>query len=174
MYNTDVNKTPTLLVLVQRRRLFWRKGGNPTPISRIFSSDLSGKPAWTSSIKKCFHLTVRTCYLTVIVIILKFKTNDVNCSYSLLFIWGQPANIHRDTCLPRLAAVCMLNHRGRQSLRKSLSPAHLSAYRSTVMKRQGDCITTDDVKRKCPNVVEHSDNNTAGLNQLILFLSGVW
>lgn len=74
---------------------------------------------------------------------------------------------------PRLAAICMVNHRGRQNIRKSLSPAHLSAYRSSMMKRQGDRITIDDVKRKCRYVVEHSDNNTAGLNQLILFVSEV-
>lgn len=55
-------------------------------------------------------------------------------------------------CFLRLAEICTSNHRGRQSTRKSLSPAHLNAYRSSVMKRPGDSITTDDVKRKCQYV----------------------
>uniref|UniRef100_A0A7N8YLU4 Protein phosphatase 1 regulatory subunit 36 n=1 Tax=Mastacembelus armatus TaxID=205130 RepID=A0A7N8YLU4_9TELE len=49
--------------------------------------------------------------------------------------------------------MCVLNHRGRQSLGNSLSPAHLDTYRSSVMKRRGDCVTLDDVKRKCLNML---------------------
>ncbi|KAM8840088.1 LOW QUALITY PROTEIN: uncharacterized protein ppp1r36 [Spinachia spinachia] len=53
-------------------------------------------------------------------------------------------------CLfPRLAAIYTLSHRWRQNIRKGLSHAHLHAYRSSVMRRQGNHITTDDVKRKC-------------------------
>ncbi|XP_073340564.1 protein phosphatase 1 regulatory subunit 36 [Pagrus major] len=55
-----------------------------------------------------------------------------------------------------LAAICMLNHRGRQSIRKSLSPAHLSAYRSSAMKRRGDRITIDDVKHVAVGLLQEN------------------
>ncbi|XP_049891004.1 protein phosphatase 1 regulatory subunit 36 isoform X2 [Epinephelus moara] len=55
-----------------------------------------------------------------------------------------------------LAEVCTLNGRGRQSIRKSLSPAHLNAYRASVMKSQGDRITTDDVKRVAVSLLQEN------------------
>ncbi|XP_036949653.1 protein phosphatase 1 regulatory subunit 36 isoform X1 [Acanthopagrus latus] len=55
-----------------------------------------------------------------------------------------------------LAAICMVNHRGRQNIRKSLSPAHLSAYRSSMMKRQGDRITIDDVKQVAVGLLQEN------------------
>ncbi|KAM9340207.1 protein phosphatase 1 regulatory subunit 36 [Symphorus nematophorus] len=55
-----------------------------------------------------------------------------------------------------LAGVCRLNNRGRQSLRKSLCPAHLNAYRSSVMKRRGDSITTDDVKQVAVSLLQEN------------------
>ncbi|XP_054461444.1 protein phosphatase 1 regulatory subunit 36 [Anoplopoma fimbria] len=55
-----------------------------------------------------------------------------------------------------LAEVYTLNHRGRQSIRKSLSPAHLHAYRSSVMRRQGDRITTDDVKQVAVGLLQEN------------------
>ncbi|XP_074542755.1 protein phosphatase 1 regulatory subunit 36 isoform X2 [Halichoeres trimaculatus] len=55
-----------------------------------------------------------------------------------------------------LAGVCALNHRGRQSTRKSLSPAHLSAYRSSVMKREGTQVTLDDVKQVAVHLLQEN------------------
>ncbi|XP_041811876.1 protein phosphatase 1 regulatory subunit 36 [Chelmon rostratus] len=55
-----------------------------------------------------------------------------------------------------LAEICTSNHRGRQSTRKSLSPAHLNAYRSSVMKRPGDSITTDDVKQVAVSLLQEN------------------
>ncbi|XP_029298391.1 protein phosphatase 1 regulatory subunit 36 isoform X2 [Cottoperca gobio] len=55
-----------------------------------------------------------------------------------------------------LADICTLNHRGRQSIRKSLSPAHLHAYRFSVMKRRGDRITTDDVKQVAVSLLQEN------------------
>ncbi|XP_045913716.1 protein phosphatase 1 regulatory subunit 36 isoform X2 [Micropterus dolomieu] len=55
-----------------------------------------------------------------------------------------------------LAEIYTLNHRGRQSLRKSLSPAHLNAYRSSVMKRGGDRITIDDVKQVAVSLLQEN------------------
>ncbi|KAK1880828.1 Protein phosphatase 1 regulatory subunit 36 [Dissostichus eleginoides] len=55
-----------------------------------------------------------------------------------------------------LAEICTLNHRGRQSIRKSLRPAHLHAYRSSVMRRRGDCITTDDVKQVAVSLLQEN------------------
>ncbi|XP_070778502.1 protein phosphatase 1 regulatory subunit 36 [Enoplosus armatus] len=55
-----------------------------------------------------------------------------------------------------LAEVCAVNHRGRQSIRKSLSPAHLNAYRSSVMKRRGDRVTTDDVKQVAVSLLQEN------------------
>nr|XP_057903640.1 protein phosphatase 1 regulatory subunit 36 [Doryrhamphus excisus] len=46
-----------------------------------------------------------------------------------------------------LADVCILNHRGRQSSRKSLSTSHLNAYRASVLQKQGDYVTIEDVKQ---------------------------
>ncbi|KAM6974451.1 protein phosphatase 1 regulatory subunit 36 [Tautogolabrus adspersus] len=55
-----------------------------------------------------------------------------------------------------LADISTLNHRGRHSFRKILSPAHLNAYRSSVMKRQGDHVTIDDVKRKSVSLLQEN------------------
>ncbi|KAK5883390.1 hypothetical protein CesoFtcFv8_019726 [Champsocephalus esox] len=55
-----------------------------------------------------------------------------------------------------LAEICTLNHRGRQSIRKSLRPAHLHAYRSSVMRRRGDYITTDDVKQVAVSLLQEN------------------
>ncbi|XP_033980275.1 protein phosphatase 1 regulatory subunit 36 [Trematomus bernacchii] len=55
-----------------------------------------------------------------------------------------------------LAEICTLNHRGRQSIRKSLRPAHLHAYRSSVMRRRGDCITIDDVKQVAVSLLQEN------------------
>nr|XP_020453191.1 protein phosphatase 1 regulatory subunit 36 [Monopterus albus] len=43
--------------------------------------------------------------------------------------------------------MCTLTHRGRQSIGKRLSPAHLNVYRSSVMNRRGERVTIDDVKQ---------------------------
>lgn len=48
----------------------------------------------------------------------------------------------------RLADIFTMNHRGRQRIRSRLSPAHFNAYRSSVLKRQADRVTIEDVKRK--------------------------
>ncbi|XP_044192612.1 protein phosphatase 1 regulatory subunit 36 [Thunnus albacares] len=55
-----------------------------------------------------------------------------------------------------LAEVCTLNHRGRQSIRKSLSPAHLNAYRSSVMQRHGDHVSIDDVKQVAVSLLQEN------------------
>ncbi|XP_070840874.1 protein phosphatase 1 regulatory subunit 36 [Chaetodon trifascialis] len=55
-----------------------------------------------------------------------------------------------------LAEIFTSNRRGRQSIRKSLSPAHLAAYRSSVMKRRGDSITTDDVKQVAVGLLQEN------------------
>ncbi|TMS18104.1 Protein phosphatase 1 regulatory subunit 36 [Larimichthys crocea] len=55
-----------------------------------------------------------------------------------------------------LAEMCTVNHRGRHSLRKSLSPAHLNAYRASLMKRRGDFITTDDVKQVAVSLLQEN------------------
>ncbi|XP_068566733.1 protein phosphatase 1 regulatory subunit 36 [Cebidichthys violaceus] len=55
-----------------------------------------------------------------------------------------------------LAEIYMLNHRGRQSLRKGLSQAPLHAYRSSVMRRQGDRITTNDVKQVAVGLLQEN------------------
>ncbi|XP_051246468.1 protein phosphatase 1 regulatory subunit 36 [Dicentrarchus labrax] len=55
-----------------------------------------------------------------------------------------------------LAEICTLNQRGRQSTRKSLSPAHLNAYRASVMKRPGDHVTTDDVKQVAVSLLQEN------------------
>ncbi|XP_054620633.1 protein phosphatase 1 regulatory subunit 36 isoform X2 [Dunckerocampus dactyliophorus] len=46
-----------------------------------------------------------------------------------------------------LADVCIWKHRGRHSSKKSLSAAHLNAYRASVLQKQGDHVTIDDVKQ---------------------------
>ncbi|KAL6099535.1 ppp1r36 [Pungitius sinensis] len=56
----------------------------------------------------------------------------------------------------RLAEIYTVNHRGRQHIRKGLSPAHLHAYRSSVMRRQGDRITTDDVKQVAVSLLQEN------------------
>ncbi|XP_037329537.2 protein phosphatase 1 regulatory subunit 36 isoform X2 [Pungitius pungitius] len=58
--------------------------------------------------------------------------------------------------LPRLAEIYTVNHRGRQNTRKGLSPAHLHAYRSSVMRRQGDRITADDVKQVAVSLLQEN------------------
>ncbi|XP_029135992.2 protein phosphatase 1 regulatory subunit 36 [Labrus bergylta] len=55
-----------------------------------------------------------------------------------------------------LAGVSTLTHRGRQSSRKTLSPEHLNAYRSSVMKRQGDHVTIDDVKQVAVSLLQEN------------------
>ncbi|XP_037650776.1 protein phosphatase 1 regulatory subunit 36 isoform X3 [Sebastes umbrosus] len=55
-----------------------------------------------------------------------------------------------------LAEISTSNHRGRQSIRKSLSPAHLHAYRSFVLKNQGGRITTDDVKQVAVSLLQEN------------------
>ncbi|CAK6965795.1 protein phosphatase 1 regulatory subunit 36 [Scomber scombrus] len=55
-----------------------------------------------------------------------------------------------------LAEVCTLNHRGRQSTRKSLTSAHLNAYRSSVMQRQGDHVSIDDVKQVAVGLLQEN------------------
>ncbi|KAF3707254.1 Protein phosphatase 1 regulatory subunit 36 [Channa argus] len=49
-----------------------------------------------------------------------------------------------------------LDHRGRQSLRKSVSSAHLKAYRSSVMKKRGDLVTIDDVKQVAVRLLQEN------------------
>ncbi|XP_039976961.1 protein phosphatase 1 regulatory subunit 36 isoform X1 [Xiphias gladius] len=53
-----------------------------------------------------------------------------------------------------LADVHTSNPRGRQSIRKSLSPARLTAYRSSVMKRRGDRVSIDDVKHVAVSLLQ--------------------
>ncbi|GAA6233190.1 protein phosphatase 1 regulatory subunit 36 isoform X1 [Lates japonicus] len=55
-----------------------------------------------------------------------------------------------------LAEICTPNRRGRQSIRKSLSAAHLNAYRSSVMKRRGDHVTIDDVKQVAVSLLQEN------------------
>ncbi|XP_047461465.1 protein phosphatase 1 regulatory subunit 36 isoform X1 [Mugil cephalus] len=55
-----------------------------------------------------------------------------------------------------LAEVCTLNHRGRQSTIKNLRPAHLNEYRSSVMSRQGDRVTIDDVKQVAVSLLQEN------------------
>ncbi|XP_078124029.1 protein phosphatase 1 regulatory subunit 36 [Sander vitreus] len=55
-----------------------------------------------------------------------------------------------------LAEICTLNSRGRQRIRKSLSPAHLNAYRASVMKRRGDRINIDDVKQVAVSLLQEN------------------
>ncbi|XP_060915321.1 uncharacterized protein LOC132990850 [Labrus mixtus] len=55
-----------------------------------------------------------------------------------------------------LAGISTLTHRGRQSSRKTLSPEHLNAYRSSVMKRQGDHVTIDDVKQVAVSLLQEN------------------
>nr|XP_040044434.1 protein phosphatase 1 regulatory subunit 36 [Gasterosteus aculeatus aculeatus] len=55
-----------------------------------------------------------------------------------------------------LAEIYTLNHRGRQNITKGLSHAHLHAYRSSVMRRQGDRITTDDVKQAAVGLLQEN------------------
>lgn len=53
-----------------------------------------------------------------------------------------------------LAETYTVNHRGRQSTRKSLNPTQLSAYRSMVMQSQGDHVTLDDVKQVAVSLLQ--------------------
>ncbi|KAM3595988.1 uncharacterized protein V6R79_006550 [Siganus canaliculatus] len=53
-----------------------------------------------------------------------------------------------------LADVCVSNRRGRHNIKKSVSHTHLNAYRTSVMTRQTDFITIDDIKRKFQCVVK--------------------
>ncbi|KAK2830590.1 hypothetical protein Q5P01_018521 [Channa striata] len=53
-----------------------------------------------------------------------------------------------------LADVRTLNHRGRHSIRKSASSAHLKAFRSSVMKRRGDFVTINDVKQAAVSLLQ--------------------
>ncbi|KAM9838236.1 protein phosphatase 1 regulatory subunit 36 [Aulostomus maculatus] len=55
-----------------------------------------------------------------------------------------------------LAEVCTLNHRGHQNIRKSLTAAQLRDYRSSLMKRQGDHVTLDDVKRVAVSLLQEN------------------
>ncbi|XP_028256292.1 protein phosphatase 1 regulatory subunit 36 [Parambassis ranga] len=55
-----------------------------------------------------------------------------------------------------LAEVCTLNRRGRQSIRNSLRPAHLDAYRSSVMERKGDRVTIHDVKQVAVGLLQEN------------------
>nr|XP_046273276.1 protein phosphatase 1 regulatory subunit 36 [Scatophagus argus] len=55
-----------------------------------------------------------------------------------------------------LADVRGLNDRGRQSTTKSLSPARLNAYRSSVTERRGDRVTTDDVKQVAVGLLQEN------------------
>ncbi|KAM7373429.1 hypothetical protein PAMP_008280 [Pampus punctatissimus] len=55
-----------------------------------------------------------------------------------------------------LAEVSSLNHRGRHSIRKSLSPIHLNAYRSSVMQRQRDHVSIDDVKQVAVSLLQEN------------------
>lgn len=124
-------------------------------ISMISSSDQSGTPGSTNNFLKSLNINTCSRYATVFMITreteeMKPYNQQSFCNCTQHFA----PHIHKLTCFLRLAEVCTLNGRGRQSIRKSLSPAHLNAYRASVMKSQGDRITTDDVKRKCQYVVE--------------------
>ncbi|XP_034747941.1 protein phosphatase 1 regulatory subunit 36 [Etheostoma cragini] len=68
-------------------------------------------------------------------------------------------NVHFNNLQQRsewLAEIFTLNSRGRQRIRKSLSPAHLNAYRSSVMKRRGDRISIDDVKQVAVSLMQEN------------------
>ncbi|XP_071402002.1 protein phosphatase 1 regulatory subunit 36 [Centroberyx affinis] len=56
----------------------------------------------------------------------------------------------------KLAQFSTLNDRGRQSIRKTLSPSHLNAYRSSVMQRQGEHVTMDDVKQVAVSLLQEN------------------
>ncbi|XP_061884894.1 protein phosphatase 1 regulatory subunit 36 [Entelurus aequoreus] len=63
---------------------------------------------------------------------------------------GKPTRDHMKDLQKRsewLADVCILTTRGRQSSRKSLSTARLNAYRASVLQKQSDHVTIDDVKQ---------------------------
>ncbi|XP_044026536.1 protein phosphatase 1 regulatory subunit 36 isoform X2 [Siniperca chuatsi] len=77
-------------------------------------------------------------------------------SISTIFSSGQSGRPGSPSSFQKLAEICTLNHRGHQSIRKSLSPAHLNAYRSSVMKRRGDRITTDDVKQVAVSLLQEN------------------
>ncbi|CAJ1083211.1 protein phosphatase 1 regulatory subunit 36 isoform X1 [Xyrichtys novacula] len=70
-----------------------------------------------------------------------------------------------------LADMSPLNHRGHHSLKKSLSPAHLSAYRSDVMKRQGDRVTIEDVKQVAVGLLQENYSLPIPLGFLALLKS---
>ncbi|XP_029918808.1 protein phosphatase 1 regulatory subunit 36 [Myripristis murdjan] len=55
-----------------------------------------------------------------------------------------------------LAQFATLYGRGRQSIRKTLSPSHLNAYRSSLMQRQGVHVTTDDVKQVAVSLLQEN------------------
>ncbi|XP_008297407.1 protein phosphatase 1 regulatory subunit 36 [Stegastes partitus] len=55
-----------------------------------------------------------------------------------------------------LAAVCSPSRRGRQSLTKSLSAAHLDSYRASVKKKQRDHVTLEDVKAAAVGLLQEN------------------
>ncbi|CAI5691172.1 unnamed protein product [Oreochromis niloticus] len=55
-----------------------------------------------------------------------------------------------------LADIFTMNHRGRQRIRSRLSPAHFNAYRSSVLKRQGDRVTIEDVKQVAVGLLQEN------------------
>uniref|UniRef100_UPI003AB07B03 protein phosphatase 1 regulatory subunit 36 n=1 Tax=Centroberyx gerrardi TaxID=166262 RepID=UPI003AB07B03 len=56
----------------------------------------------------------------------------------------------------KLAQFSTLNDGGRQSIRKTLSPSHLNAYRSSVMQRQGEHVSMDDVKQVAVSLLQEN------------------
>ncbi|XP_055013585.1 protein phosphatase 1 regulatory subunit 36 [Boleophthalmus pectinirostris] len=62
----------------------------------------------------------------------------------------RPTDVHFEEILQKsewLAEIYRVNNRGRQSTIKSLDPALLKAYRSSVIENQGEYVTIEDVKQ---------------------------